>query len=412
MALLLSAKGGDLLAWRACGDFAAAFRQALLARLEFCRLTSDAEELLIVTGQALDDLLAANDAFCTRSKALIAELSACDDLSRLREITAEFFAGLYDHIGIHHSAPAFYEFSTLFLQALSRSIIRSAYAISAVPALQKPPVMLIALGAAGRREFSPFCPLQLMLVHGGAEFAEQEALSQLGQLIHEGFEACGLRVDKAVTPRNPEWRGSMSEWRQRLTLKLDQGIVHELIDLFRFADQSTLCHDESFEPEFTVMCRSLLKERRSSMAFQVTRVLNLSHGIGIMGGLRFEKKGPYRGRFALRDNALQPLSAAISVLALLKGLEEPSTPQRIREILWRRELNVDMAERLLQAWHALHEMRLTRERDVQPDWSNEAPLHVIVEELQDGEQKFLRESLETVGALQRHVGLTFSGMEE
>jgi hypothetical protein len=37
---------------------------------------------------------------------------------------------------------------------------------------------------------------------------------------------------------------------------------------------------------------------------------------------------------------------------------------------------------------------------------------VIVEELQDGEQKFLRESLETVGALQRHVGLTFSGMEE
>jgi signal-transduction protein with cAMP-binding, CBS, and nucleotidyltransferase domain len=375
-------------------------------------LTSDAEELLIVTGQALDDLLAANDAFCTRSNDLTAELSVCDNPSRLREITAEFFAGLYDHIGIHHSAPAFYEFSTLFLQALSRSIIRSAYSPSAVPDLQKQPVMLIALGSAGRREFSPFCPLQLMLVHGETGYAVHEDLSQLGRLIHEGFEASGLLVDGTVTPRNPEWRGSMSEWRHRLTLKLDQGIVPELIDLFRLADQSTLCHDEGFKPEFTVMCRSLLKERRSSMAFQVRRVLNLSHGIGIMGGLRFEKKGPYRGRFALHDNALQPLSDAISVLAQLKGLEEPSTPQRIREILWQRELNVDMAERLLQAWHALHELRLTRERDAQPGWSNEAPLYVNVEELHDDEQNLLRESLETVGALQRHVGLTFSGMEE
>jgi signal-transduction protein with cAMP-binding, CBS, and nucleotidyltransferase domain len=71
-----------------------------------------------------------------------------------------------------------------------------------------------------------------------------------------------------------------------------------------------------------------------------------------------------------------------------------------------------MAERLLQAWHALHELRLTRERDAQPGWSNEAPLYVNVEELHDDEQNLLRESLETVGALQRHVGLTFSGMEE
>jgi signal-transduction protein with cAMP-binding, CBS, and nucleotidyltransferase domain len=412
MALLLSAKGSDLLAWRACGDFAAAFRQALLARLEFCRLTNDAEELLTATGQVLDDLLAANDAFCTRSNELIAELSVCDDPSRLREISAEFFAGLYDHFGIHHSAPAFYEFSSLFLQALSRSIIRSAYATPALSDLPKQPVMLIALGAAGRREFSPFCPLQIMLVHGETGYAEQEALSQLGLLIHEGFEDCGFQVDGTVTPRNPEWRGSMSGWRQRLTLKLDQGIVLELIDLFRFADQSTLCNDEGFEPEFTVMCRSLLKERRSSMAFQVTRVLNLSHGIGIMGGMRFVKKGPYRGLFALYENALQPLSAAVCVLALLKNLETPTTPQRIREILWRREMNVDMAERLLQAWHTLHEVRLSGERDLQPDWSNKAPLYLNIEEMPDSEQNSLRESLETVGAIQRHVGQTFSGMEE
>jgi len=71
-----------------------------------------------------------------------------------------------------------------------------------------------------------------------------------------------------------------------------------------------------------------------------------------------------------------------------------------------------MAERLLQAWHTLHEVRLSRERDLQPDWSNRAPLYLNIEEMPDSDQDALRESLETVGAIQRHVGQTFSGMEE
>ena len=37
MALLVSAKGSDVLAWRAAGDFAVTFRQVVLNRMEFCR---------------------------------------------------------------------------------------------------------------------------------------------------------------------------------------------------------------------------------------------------------------------------------------------------------------------------------------------------------------------------------------
>jgi signal-transduction protein with cAMP-binding, CBS, and nucleotidyltransferase domain len=140
-------------------------------------------------------------------------------------------------------------------------------------------------------------------------------------------------------------------------------------------------------------------------------VRNISHGIGIMGGLRYEKNGPFRGLFALRDNALQPLSASICALALLKELETRTTPQRVREILLKRELSVDMAERLLHAWHALHELRLVRESHVQPDWSSESPLYLDINEMDLNEQNLLRESLDAVGAIQRHVAVTYSGME-
>ncbi|MDA8430118.1 MAG: DUF294 nucleotidyltransferase-like domain-containing protein [Geobacteraceae bacterium] len=411
MKALVSAKGGDVLAWRAGADFAATFRQALLARLEFCR-TNEAEALLSGAGLALDDLIAANDTFRRHCTDLLEEVPGCGEPLRLKALTTTFYAGLYGHVGVHHSAPAFYEFSTRFLVALSGSVIRTAHASLGLPERQAPQVRLIALGPAGRLEFSPFCPLQLMLVHSEAGEAERELLSRLGRLIHEGFEACGLLVDATVTPRNPEWSGSMPEWRQRLGQRLEQGQMDDLIDLCRLADQSELYCDGGVAVEFAPLCRSLLKECQSAMAFQVTRVCNLSHGIGMMGGLRLKKNGPYRGQFALRDNALQPLSAAVSVLALLKGLETSSTPERIREILSRHELDVDTAERLLQAWHALHELRLTREYDLQPDWSNEAPLHLNVGALPDSDQRLLRESLEAVGAIQRLVGQTFSSMED
>jgi signal-transduction protein with cAMP-binding, CBS, and nucleotidyltransferase domain len=64
----------------------------------------------------------------------------------------------------------------------------------------------------------------------------------------------------------------------------------------------------------------------------------------------------------------------------------------------------------LQAWHTLNEFRLIRERDVHPDWTNGAPLHLKIDQMSASEQAALRESLETVGTIQRHVSINFSGV--
>ena len=410
MAIMLSAKGSDVMLWRAAGEFVETFRQELLGKFEYCRL-DEAELLLEQTIKELHNLAEANDAFGHTCERLIATVAACSGPEQLRELTAEFYDALYRHVAIHHSASAFYQASSAFLQALAAAVRRHAENSLGLLSRHIPKSVLIAVGPAGRQEFSPFCPLQLILVHEHVEHPDAEAFSLLGQLIHEGFEASGLRVDREITPRNLQWRGSMAEWRMRLSRQLEQGGVDDFVDLFRLVDQSTLTGDGPAIPEFSELCRSLVQEHHSVMASLVSRVRNISHGIGMLGGLRHQKSGPHRGLFALRDNALQPLSASVCVLALLKGLATHTTPQRIREILWRRELNVDMAERLLQAWHHLHELRLIRESQVQPDWSSESTLYLNVAELPENEQNHLRESLDSVGAIQRHVGLTFSGIE-
>jgi signal-transduction protein with cAMP-binding, CBS, and nucleotidyltransferase domain len=251
-----------------------------------------------------------------------------------------------------------------------------------------------------------------MLVHGQAADAVDGLVQRYATLLHEGFEACGLQLDEVVTPRNNQWRGSLEEWGQRLVKVMERGKFKEVVEMLRLADQTQLHGDEDAGSRFRQLSFSALATSPVAVKNLVSRVVALSNGIGMMGGLRFEKSGPNRGRFDLLENALLPLSASVSALALLKRLETLTAPLRVRELLWRRDLNVDMAERLLQAWHALHELRLTRESCLQPDWTNESSLYVNIEEMHDSEQNLLRGSLETVGAIQRHVGLTFSGMEE
>jgi signal-transduction protein with cAMP-binding, CBS, and nucleotidyltransferase domain len=410
MALLVSAKGNDVLAWRAAGDFSATFRQQLLARLEYCK-SDEAELLLSGVRQALDTLRGENDAYLLRCETILGEVAAATDQSRFKELAGLFFSELYGHIGTYRSAAAFYEFSTRFLQSVSGAIVRQARTALGEAGGQLPQMKLIALGPAGRQEFSPFCPLHLLLVHGETGTAERENVFRLGRLIHGGFAACGFQVDAGIAPFNAAWCGTLPEWQQRLVQQLEHDDTDDLIDFFRLSDQTVLFQDEGFDVDFFQLCTDLLKNHRAAMEFQILRVLNLSHGIGIMGGMRFEKKGPYRGKFALLDNGLQPLAAAIATLALIKNLKASSTPQRIREVLWMRKLNVDMAERLLQSWHNLHELRLLRESATHPDWSDQGALHLEIDDLDNREQAVLRESLESVGAIQRHVGLNYSSME-
>ncbi len=411
MAQLVSAKGNDVLAWRASGDFTATYRQIILDRMEFCR-SGEAEDILNGVIGHLEGLVAANEAFCSRFDSLLNEVSQCTDIARLRELTTTSFNELYAHFAIHRSAPAFYQFSAHYLHALAGAVAGYGFRQLDASPRQLPSLALIALGPAGRQEFSPFCPLQIMLVHGQASETDLLLIARFTSFLREGFTASGLRMDEVVAPHMPFWRGSINEWESRLESDLESGTQAELVELLRLTDQTLLHGDTELFEQFRRSSLEILSSSHSATANLVSRAVALSNGIGIMGGLRFEKSGPFKGRFALLEHALQPLSASASVLGLLKHLETVSTPRRIRELLWRRDLNVDMAESLLTAWHALHEMRLIREQEVQPDWNDASPLHLDIDPLGVEEQETFRESLEAVGTIQRHIGLNFSGPAE
>jgi len=411
MTFLVSAKGNNIKSWRAASDFAAAYRQAMLERASSDACDS-ASELFENALSGLKQLESEHDALLAELNGLLQKIALTPPSPALKELTAAFYGKLYHHMGLFRSAPAFYQMSMAFLRQVSTSLVNHAAEQLGLFAKRIPALSLVALGPAGRFEYSPFCPLQLLMVHGDADPSERETLHLFGHLLHTGFEELGLLIDPVITPRNPAWRKSLTDWQQHCSTVLQQQKQGEIIELLRLGDQYLLPPQEDMGQQFKKFSIPLLTANRPALGNLVSRMLTLSNGLSMMGNLKLERRKPETGLFCLPDYGLLPLSTAVSALALIKGTSANATPQRIRELLKRSELDVDLSEMILSAWHTLHEFLLLREKSFGIDPNNRQPLYLDPYELDDKQLVALKSALETVEVIQRQVGVIFSWMGE
>lgn len=409
MSPLLSAKGDDVTVWRAVENFVASYRQLLLDRAA-SGATENAETVFLDAQAEVETAIAAHREQLNRLHSLIEEVAVTHP-DGLKELTASFYGELYRHYGLFRSAPAFYQLSMAFLRRTSAAIISRAEDHLGLASRELPEMALIAVGPAGRLEYSPFCPLQILLVHGEAAGSQLRTIELFCRSLHAGFEAAGLAVDSAITPRSPVWRGTAAQWRQRCEEGLQPDADEELINLCRLVDQYTLHTSEGFDPELIQTSRAALNGSRPAVAHLVNRMAALSNGLGLMGRLKLERGGNYRGLFRLLDHGLLPLSAALSTLALIRKCAAIGTCDRIHDLLRRGELDVDLAERMMTTWHNLNGLRLQREQSFSIDGPASQTACLNPDELTAEQRQSLKEALESVAIIQRHVEIIFSGME-
>ncbi len=410
MNFLLSAKTGDVTAWRAVEDFVAAYRQAVLDRA-VSDLGGSVESVFSETLATVESAITTHRKLVKHLESLIEEASTAQPI-RLKELMITFYGDLYRHFDIFRSAPAFYQLSMAFLRAASAAIIARAAGHFGPVAGDLPEIALIAVGPAGRSEYSPFCPLQLLLVHGKADATQLQSIDQLCHALHAELEAAGMTLDPVITPRNPRWRGTVAEWRQRCEKGLQSEEDKELIDLCRLVDQYPLYPAEGFGRELAQISIAAVSGNRYALKKLVERMTSLSNGLSLIGRLKLERSGRDRGMFRLLDHGLLPLSAALSALALIKRSAAVGNCDRVRDLLKRGELDVELAERMLSTWHSLNDLRLRREQSFYLDEPASGTACLNPNELTADQLQSLKESLESVAIIQRHVDIIFSGMGE
>jgi CBS domain-containing protein len=409
MDFLLSAKTGDITSWLATEGFAAEYRQAILDEAA-SDLSGGAEAAFARSMELLEKSALTHLTLTRELDSLLEQVAAPPPADSLKELTVQYYDLLYRHTDAFHSAPAFYQKSIEFMRMLSAAIMIHSTERLGPLGQYLPKVALIAVGPAGRCEYSPFCTLQLLLVHEEVDTSQVEAISLLCHNLHAGFEATGLAIDQVITPRNPEWRGSIAGWQQRCQNALDHPTADGLISILRLADQYPLTTDTKIAQELKELTVATLGKSRPAQANLIERMESLSNGLGMMGRLKLEQSGGGRGRFRLLDHGLLPLSAALSALALIKKNRAVSSPDRVLALLKQRELDVDLAEKMLRTWHTLHELRLRREQGFSIVDHTAQTLLLNPAQLSLEERLSLKAALASVAEIQRYVGIIFSGM--
>ncbi len=409
MKVLLSAKGDNFSSWRAAEDFAAAYRQSLLD-LTASSLGGSAETVFSEAYGALETVGALHQKLVTQMNNRIADVAVSTPSTNLKELTLSFYSDLYSHFDHFRSAPAFYQLSMAYLRQVSAAITAHVKNQLGLFARHLPEMALVAVGPAGRGEYSPFRPLQILLVHGDVAAAHLQTLNLFCHSLHLEFENAGLVVDSVVTPQNNSWRCTVTEWRQRCEDGSSSQAAGNSIDEYRLVDQYPLYPVDGLAAELKQATFSALRGNRSGLTDLVSRMISLSNGLSLMGRLKLERSGRHHGMFKLLDHGLLPFSAALSALTLIKESSAVTNCERIGDLLKRREIDVEFAERMLAAWYCLNDLRLQRELSSNLDDRFTLSAFLAPDELSPEQRQSLKSTLESVASIQRYVEVIFTGM--
>jgi CBS domain-containing protein len=399
MALLL-AKGEDFTSWRGGEEFAVAYREAAV-KLASQRHPEGIAQLLELMEDLLVGVERENSSMSDQLEQMIAGLADATEKGQIRPLLAGFYDSAYHHFSRFRSPTAFFKMSEIFLRALAESCLRLA---KQEVEGNLPPVALLVMGPAGRREATRYCRVQLVLVWDGQ--AAETLMAQLREQLVAWFRVCGISLEEAVTPLNPYWCGSLEQWQARFKAASDRGDQAELIELLRLADRTALVCEGDVAGRFHELCNRYLGQR-DFIGNLVKRSQLLSNGIGMMGNLRLEKSGPHRGAFPLLDHAFLTIAAAVAALCLLNGVNQLGTPERLRQLVRIGKLDVDLAERALHAWYCFSEHRLSLEQQATPGQDCRDILHLVPATLGATELDRLRLSLEAVADMQRYLQVSF-----
>jgi len=396
MALLIGARGEDLLERRGTVEFVEQVRQGLYARM--ANLSAGDEELLLRgVRDALEEELAAEQRCREEFSRALDDADQAEDIQELILVQDRLRAMATDHFRRRGSVTAYHLLRTATLDRGTTAVLRMTASQMAEGDVAPPAGRWcwMALGAAGRGEVSRFDACDFLLVHEEGEVAGG-FVGFCGR-VAAMLERLGIGSRAGITPSSATWRGSLVEWRQRIVARAAEGGGDQEW-LIRLADLRLVAGDPSLAAEMVNQVRFALSLQIASLREIARRTAMLPSGFDFFGRLRTEG-----GQFNLALYGIVPIVANVRIMTVRYDIQETATTERIRGLLYHGRIDVELAERLLRAWHCFCR------HAVQGEIAGETGILLDVEGLGEEARHELHASLEAVGALQKIVYSSLGG---
>lgn len=289
-------------------------------------------------------------------------------------------------------------FAMGLLAALNGRIMAKAWGF-VIDAAHRDASCLIVMGSEGRGEqiLKTDQDNALILADGHAwPECEAQMREVTDTLIRLGYPPCPGNIMVS----NPDWVGSVSEWRERIArwaARRDGDSLMKLaimLDAHAVAGQTALL--EQVRDELFERCR----RDEILLSYFARTALRFSTPLTLFGSL----KKPQHG-IDIKKGGIFPIVHGVRTLALERGIRATSTLDRLDALAEDGRLEANFAEDLGEALALFTELRLRQQ--LERDGDGEDANRVVVQQLSSLERDLLREALHMVKDFKQRLSQRF-----
>ena len=188
------------------------------------------------------------------------------------------------------------------------------------------PWCALVLGSGGRGESLLSADQDNAIVHGGSE-ADDPWFAALGSRMADLLDEAGVRrCPGGIMASNPEWRGTLALWRERVDGWLRRSTPEDLLHVDIFYDLLPVAGAAELGRELHAAAVDAAGRAPAFIALLAESVAANAPPIGMFRRLR-----TVDGRVDLKIGGLLPLVGVARTLALRIGSRARSTPERIQD---------------------------------------------------------------------------------
>lgn len=266
----------------------------------------------------------------------------------------------------------------------------------------------LALGSEGREEQTLRTDQDSALVYrddlDAKELLQIEAFcTRLVELL----EAVGVpRCPGNTMASNPQWRRSLSEWKNLLANWISNPEAESLVNFGMFQDFRTIYGDISLENALRDHILAWVKRNNLFLPYSARNILGFKPPIGMFGRLHVERRGEHRGKIDLKKGGIFALTAGVTLLALEQEITGGSTWEKIDLLKERGGFSINDLETIEESFSYLVHLRLSRQ--LRALAAGEKPSnHIDPMVMTDKERDRLRAALKGAGVLQGIIRARF-----
>ena len=262
----------------------------------------------------------------------------------------------------------------------------------------------VVMGSEGRGEQTLSTDQDNAIIYDdsvtGEQLARLEAFSQdlIAALISIGVPPC----PGGIMARNPEWRRSLSGWRQELTRWLSATTPDNVMTGSMFMHLRALYGRHDLVQTLKQHAYRTLSNDQGFLMRMAQNMTNFVPPLGWFGKIKLERSGPQRGKLDIKKAGIFAITDGIKALAMEANKLDGSTHDRIEALTAAGVLKAEDAKNLLASFDFLVMTRLRGHVEALRAGA-ELSNYVSMEMLNVMQQGELRLALEQVAKFQGFV---------